>query len=156
MLERPYEDLVTEELIDSLPGPKIEDLEPEDVPAKVKVESVPMDTESTEPAPMEVEGGSMDPVSTKDEFTADVEMDDAHAQSAPLKKPRTSADPSATPVKGESGSLDPESFVGLGEDQDVFENLPKISEEEVQEAMIRRSRVSGESNPLMWTPKTWT
>ena len=156
MLERPYEDLVTEELIDSLPGPKIEDLEPEDVPAKVKVESVPMDTESTEPAQMEVEGGSMDPVSTKDEFTADVEMDDAHAQSAPLKKPRTSADPSATPVKGESGSLDPESFVGLGEDQDVFENLPKISEEEVQEAMIRRSRVSGESNPLMWTPKTWT
>ena len=36
LLERPYEDLVTEELIDSLPGPKIEDLEPEDVPDKVK------------------------------------------------------------------------------------------------------------------------
>ena len=66
LLERPYEDLVTEELIDSLPGPK--------------VESVPMDTESTEPAQMEVEGGSMDPVSTKDEFTEDAEMDDAHAQ----------------------------------------------------------------------------
>ena len=82
LLERPYEDLVTEELIDSLPGPKIEDLEPEDVPDEVKVESVPMDTESTEPAQMEVEGGSMDPVSTKDEVTEDVEMDDAHAQSA--------------------------------------------------------------------------
>ena len=27
LLERPYEDLVTEELIDSLPGPKIEDPE---------------------------------------------------------------------------------------------------------------------------------
>ena len=70
MLERPYEDLVTEELVDSLPSPKIEDLEPEDVPAKVKVESVPMDTESTEPAQMEVEGGSMDPVSTKDAVVA--------------------------------------------------------------------------------------
>ena len=138
LLKRPYEDLVTEELIDSLPGPKIEDLEPEDVPDKVKVESVPMDTESTEPAQMEVEGGSMDPVSTKDEVTEDVEMDDAHAQSAPLKKPRTSADPSATTVTGESGSVDPESFVGLGEDQNAFDNLPKISEEEVQEAMKKQ------------------
>ena len=138
LLERPYEDLVTEELIDSLPGPKIEDLEPEDVPAKVEVEGVSMDTESTEPAQMEVEGESMDPVSTKDEFTEDVEMDDAHAQPAPLKKPRTSADPSATQTKEESGSVDPESFRGLGKDQldqDVFENLPKISDEEVQEAM---------------------
>ena len=145
MLERPYEDLVAEELIDSLPGPKIEDLEPEDVPDKVKVESVPMDTESTEPAQMEVEGGSMDPVSTKDKITEDVEMDDAHAQSAPLKKPRTSADPSATTVKGESGSVDPESFVGLGEDQNAFENLPKISEEEVQEAM-KKQGVWGEQS----------
>ena len=116
LLERPYEDLVTEELIDSLPGPKIEDLEPEDVPDKVK-----------------------------DEFTEDVEMDDAHGQSAPLKKPRTSADPSATTVKGESGSLDPESFVGLGEDQNAFENLPKISEEEVQAAM-KKQGVWGEQS----------
>ena len=38
LLERPYEDLVTKELIDSLPGPKIEDLEPESVPQKVKVD----------------------------------------------------------------------------------------------------------------------
>ena len=145
LLERPYEDLVTEEIIDSLPGPKIEDLEPEDVPDKVKVESVPMDTESTEPTQMEVEGGSMDPVSTKDEVTEDVEMDDAHAQSAPLKKPRTSADPPATTVKEESGSVDPESFVGLGEDQNAFDNLPKISEEEVQEAM-KKQGVWGEQS----------
>ena len=73
LLERPYEDLVTEEIIDSLPGPKIEDLEPEDVPGKVGFESVPMDTESTEPTQMEVEGGSVDPVSTKDEVTEDAE-----------------------------------------------------------------------------------
>ena len=33
----------------------------------MKVESVPMDTESTEPTQMEVEGGSVDPVSAKDE-----------------------------------------------------------------------------------------
>ena len=145
MLERPYEDLVTEELIDSLPGPKIEDLEPEDVPAKVKVEGVSMDTESTEPAQMEVEGGSMDPVSTKDEFTEDVEMDDAHAQSTPLKKPRTSADPSTTSVKEERGSVDPESFGGLGEDKDVFENLSKISDEEVQEVM-KKQGVWGEQS----------
>ena len=72
-------------------------------------------------------------------------MDDAHAQSAPLKKPRTSADPSATSVKGESGSLDPESFGGLGEDQDVFENLPKIGEEEVQEVM-KKQGVWGEQS----------
>ena len=92
-----------------------------------------MDTGSTEPAQME--GGSMEPVSTKDEFTEDVEMEDAHIQSAPLKKPRTSADPAAASVKKERGSVDPESFGGLGEDHDVFENLPKISDEEVQEAM---------------------
>ena len=152
LLERPYEDLVTEEIIDSLPGPKIEDLEPEDVPDKVK--SVPMDTESTEPTQMEVEGGSVDPVSTKDEVTEDVEMDDAHAQSAPLKKPRTSADPPATAVKEESGSVDPESFVGLGEDPNAFDNLPKISEEEVQEAM-KKQGVWG-SSPPMWIPRTWT
>ena len=145
LLKRPYEALVTEELIDSLPGPKIEDLEPEDVPAKVKVESVSMATESTEPAQMEVEGGSMDPVSTKDEFTEDVEMDDADAQSAPLKKPRTSADPSATSVKKECGSVDPESFGGLGEDKNVFDNLPKISDEEVQEVM-KKQGVWGEQS----------
>ena len=50
LLERPYEDLVNEELIDSLPGPKIEDLEQESVPHKVKVEGVPMETVSTDPA----------------------------------------------------------------------------------------------------------
>ena len=122
-MRRSSEDLVTEELIDSLPGPKI---------------GVSMDTESTEPAQMEVEGGSMDGVSTKDEFTEDVEMDDAHAQSAPLKKPRTSADPSATSVKEERGSVDPESFGGLGEDKNVFDNLPKISDEEVQEVMKKQ------------------
>ena len=138
LLERPYEDLVTEEIIDSLPGPKIEVLESEDDPDKVKVEGVSMDTESTEPTQMEVEGGSVDPVSTKDEVTEDVEMDDSHAQSAPYKKPRTSADPPTTEVKEESGSVDPESFVGLGEDQNVFDNLPKISEEEVQEAMKKQ------------------
>ena len=138
MLERPYEDLVTEEIIDSLPGPKIEVVEPEDDPDKVKVEGVSMDTESTEPTQMEVEGGSVDPVSTKDEVIEDVEMDDSHAQSAPFKKPRTSADPPTTEVKEESGSVDPESFVGLGEDQNVFDNLPKISEEEVQEAMRKQ------------------
>ena len=65
-------------------------------------------------------------------------MDDSHAQSAPLKKPRTSADPPTTEVKEESGSVDPESFVGLGEDQNAFDNLPKISEEEVQEAMKKQ------------------
>ena len=80
----------------------------------------------------------MDPVSTKDEVTEDVEMDDSHAQSAPFKKPRTSADPPTTEVKEESGSVDPESFVGLGEDQNVFDNLPKISDEEVQEAMRKQ------------------
>ena len=145
LLERPYEDLVTEEIIDSLPGPKIEDLEPENVPDKVKVESVPMDTESTEPTQMEVEGGSVDPVSIKDKVTEDVEMDGAHAQSAPLKKPRTSADPPATEVKEESGSVDPESVVGLGEDPNAFDNLPKISEEEVQEAM-KKQAVWGEQS----------
>ena len=72
-------------------------------------------------------------------------MDDAHAQSAPLKKPRTSADPPATTVKEESGSVDPESFVGLGEDQNAFDNLPKISEEEVQEAM-KKQGVWGEQS----------
>ena len=138
LLERPYEDLVTEEIIDSLPGPKIEVVEPEDDPDKVKVEGVSMDTESTEPTQMEVEGGSVDPVSTKDEVTEDVEMDDSHAQSAPFTKPRTSADPPTTEVKEESGSVNPEFFVGLGEDQNVFDNLPKISEEEVQEAMRKQ------------------
>ena len=113
-------------------------MEPEDDPDKVKVEGVPMDTESTEPTQMEVEGGSVDPVSAKDEVAEDVEMDDSHAQSAPLKKPRTSADPPTTEVKEESGSVDPESFVGLGEDQNAFDNLPKISEEEVQEAMKKQ------------------
>ena len=138
LLERPYEDLVTEEIIDSLPGPEIEPVEPEDDPDKVKVEGVSMDTESAEPTPMEVEGGSVDPVSTKEEAKEDVEMDDSHVQSAPFKKPRTSADPPTTEVKEESGSVDPESFVGLGEDQNVFDNLPKISEEEVQEAMRKQ------------------
>ena len=138
LLERPYEDLVTEEIIDSLPGPEIEPVEPDDDPDKVKVEGVSMDTESAEPTPMEVEGGSVDPVSTKEEAKEDVEMDDSHVQSAPFKKPRTSADPPTTEVKEESGSVDPESFVGLGEDQNVFDNLPKISEEEVQEAMRKQ------------------
>ena len=32
LLERPYEDLVSEEIIDSLPGPEIEPVEPEDDP----------------------------------------------------------------------------------------------------------------------------
>ena len=104
----------------------------------MKVEGVSMDTESAEPTPMEVEGGSVDPVSTKEEAKEDVEMDDSHVQSAPFKKPRTSADPPTTEVKEESGSVDPESFVGLGEDQNVFDNLPKISEEEVQEAMRKQ------------------
>ena len=62
-----------------------------------------------------------------------------------MKKPRTSADPSATSVKKESGSVDPESFGGLGEDQGVFENLPKISDEEVQEAM-KKQGVWGEQS----------
>ena len=44
LLERPYEDLATEEPIDSLPSPKIEDLEPEIVPERVKAEGVSMDT----------------------------------------------------------------------------------------------------------------
>ena len=135
LLERPYKDIVTEELLDSLPGPKIEDLEPEDVPDKVKVEGVSMDTESTEPAQMDVEGGSVEPVSTKDEFAEDVEMEDAQSQSAPSKKPRTSADPPAASVKKERGSVDPESFEDLGGDSDLFKNLPKISDDDVQEAM---------------------
>ena len=58
LLERPYEKFVTEELIDSLPGPKVEDLQPENVPLKVKVEGLPMETVSTDPAQMDVEGGS--------------------------------------------------------------------------------------------------
>ena len=41
--------------------------------------------------------------------------------------------------------MDPESFGGLGEDQDVFENLPKISEEEVQEVM-KKQGVWGEQS----------
>ena len=138
MLERPYEDLVTEELIDSLPGPKIEDLEPESVPHKVKVEGVSMETISTDPAQMDVESGSMEPVSTKDEPVEDAEMEEAHGQGpAPSKKPRTSSDPAAASSK-ERGSMEPESFEDLGGDSDVFKNLPKISDEDVQEALKKQ------------------
>ena len=31
--------------------------------------------------------------------------------------------------------MDPESFEDLGDDKNVFENLPKISDDDVQEAM---------------------
>ena len=148
LLEQPYEDLVTEELIDSLPGPKIEDLDPEDVPDKVKVEGVSVDTGSTEPAQMDVEGGSVGTVSTKDEFAEDVEMEDAHGQPAPSRKPRTSADPPAASVKRERGSLEPETFDDLGEDKNVFENLPKISDDDVQEAMKKQGAWGEQSTHL--------
>ena len=155
LLELPHEDLVTEELIDSLPGPKIEDLEPEIVPDNVKVEGVCMDTGSTEPAQMDVEGGSVEPVSTKDEFTEDVEMDDAQSQSAPSKKPRTSADPPAASVKRERGSMDLESFEDLGDDKNVFENLPKISDEDVQEAMKQQGVWGKQSTHVDPKALTW-
>ena len=72
-------------------------------------------------------------------------MEDAHGQPAPSKKPRTSADPPAASVKRERGSMDPESFDDLGEDKNVFENLPKISDDDVQEAM-KKQGVWGEQS----------
>ena len=57
-------------------------------------------------------------------------------QSAPSKKPRTPAHPPAASVKRERGSNGSGIFEDLGgEDRDVFRNLPKISDEDVQEAM---------------------
>ena len=38
----------------------------------------------------------------------------------------------------EGGSMDPESFEDLGGDSDVFKNLPKISDEDVQEALKKQ------------------
>ena len=111
LLERPYEDLVTEELIDSPPGPEVEDLEQESAPLKVKVESVPMETVSTDPAQMDVEGGSLEPESMKDEPDEDVKIEEVHGQEpSPSKKPRTSSDPAAASSEGERGSMEPESF----------------------------------------------
>ena len=128
LLERPYDD-ITEELIDTPPGPKVEDLEQEDVPLKVKVEGVPMETVSTDPAQMDVEGGSLEPVSTNSEAGEDIKMEEALGQEpSPSKKPRTSSDSAAASFEREGGSMEPGSCKDLGGDGDDFKNLPKISD----------------------------
>ena len=149
LLERPYEDLVREELIDSLPGPKVEDLESENVPLKVKVEGVPMETVSADPAEMDMEGGSLEPESTKDEAEGDIKMEEDHSQEpSPSKKPRTSSDPAAASSEGERGSVEPESFKDLGGDGDDFKNLPKIKDEDVQAAMKKQGTWGDQSTHI--------
>ena len=86
LLERPHDDIVTEEIIDQLPGPKVEDLTT-DEPLKVKVERLPMQTESTDPEQMDTEGGSMEPGSVEPKVEEDdAKMEDATGQSLLLRK----------------------------------------------------------------------
>ena len=83
-----------------------------------------------------MEGGSLEPESTKDAPDEDIKIEEVHGQEpSPSKKPRTSSDPAAASPEGERGSMEPESFKDFGGDSDDFKNLPKISDEDVQEAM---------------------
>ena len=117
----------------------MEDLEP-DEPLKVKVDAVPMETESTDPEQMDMEGGSMEPGSMKPEAEEDdVKMEDATGQEpSPSKKPRTSSDPAAASSEREHGSMEPESFGDLGGDSDAFRNLPQIGHEDAEEILKKQ------------------
>ena len=85
---------------------------------------------------MDVESGSLEPESTKDEPDEDIKIEEIHGEEpSPSKKPRTSPDPAAASCEGESGSVEPESSKDLGGDS---KNLPKISDEDVQEAMKKQ------------------
>ena len=161
LLERPYDDIVTEEIIDQLPGPKVEDLTPDET-LKVKVERVPMETESTDPEQMDMEGGSMEPGSVAPQAEEDdVKMEDATGQEpSPSKKPRTSSDPAAASSEKERGSMEPESFGDLGGDRDAFINLPKIKHEDAEEILKKKatsaptaSKGSGVNNSFVETSK---
>ena len=150
LLERPYEDIVTEEIIDQLPGPKVEGLTP-DAPPRGRVESISMETESAKPEAMDVEGGSLEPGSIIDALLrepkaeeADVKMEDASGQEpSPSKTPRTSSDPSAASSEKERGSIEPESFEDLGGDSHEFKNLPQITREEAEE-VLKKQGIWGE------------
>ena len=109
------------------------------MPLKVKVESVPMETVSTDPAQMDVEGDCLGPVSSKPEAEEEVKTEGVTGQEpSPSKKPRTSSDPAAASSEKERGSMEPESCDDLGDDNDVFKNLPKISDKDVQAAMRKQ------------------
>ena len=117
LLERPVRRLRRGRAHGFAPRSKVEDLEPENVPLKVKVVSVLMETESTDPAQLDVEGGSMEPESPN-----------------PDGRLRCSS----SFARGGARFYGIGSFKDLGGDSDDFKNLPKINDEDVKAALKKQ------------------